>query len=170
MKKLYQALNIMNCESKIARSYGTDHELTYSDMGFLRCVQHNVNTKASDLSQYLGITNGAVAQLAKKLEKKGYLERYHVAGNKKEVHYRLTAEGETACLGCEEHYEKMRTNLSEYVETLDEGTLDRIIELFDVLAYNTEVYERCSIKLCSINTASTDEAGVKRCEKCQRIY
>ncbi len=83
VKKLYQALNIMICESKIARNYGTGHELTYSDINLLKCVQHNENAKASELSQYLGITNGAVAQLAKKLEDKGYLEPYRITGNKK---------------------------------------------------------------------------------------
>lgn len=167
--KLYQALNVMNCESKIARSYGTSHELTYSDIGLLRCVQHNEDAKASELSQCLGITNGAVAQLAKKLEMKGYIEPYRIASNKKEVYYRLTAKGEAACRGCEEHYEEIKENIRSYLETLDEETLDRISELFDVFVHSVEVYDHCSIKPCSSDAAGTEGTRVRRCEKCQRI-
>jgi DNA-binding MarR family transcriptional regulator len=169
-KKMYQALNIMICESKIARSYGTGHRLTYSDISLLKCVQHNENAKAGDLSQYLGITNGAVAQLAKKLEGKGYLEPYRITGNKKEVYYRLTAGGEAACQGYDEHYGKMRSSIEDYISTLDDGTIEKIIGLFDLVADSTAVYEHCSIKHAAGKTGRSQETAQKRCKKCQRIY
>ncbi len=170
IKKLYQALNVMICESKIARSYGTGHKLTYSDISLLKCVQRNENAKAGQLSQYLGITNGAVAQLAKKLEGKGYLEPYRISGNKKEVYYRLTAGGEAACLGYDQHYGKMRANLEDYIAALDEDTIEKIIGLFDVVADSIAVHEHCSIKHAADKTSPSQEAAIKRCEKCQRIY
>ncbi len=82
----------------------------------------------------------------------------------------MTANGEEACRGCDEHYGEMKANIGEYIETLDEETLDRIIGLFDVLVHSAEVYEHCSIKPCAGAIARTDGAEIKRCEKCQRIY
>ncbi len=146
VKKLYQALNIMICESKIARSYGTGHKLTYSDISLLKCVQHNEDAKASDLSQYLGVTNGAVAQFARKLEDKGYLEPYRITGNKKEVYYRLTADGEAACRGYDEYNGNMRANIEGYIAALDDNTIEKIIGLFDLVAYSAAVHEHCSIR------------------------
>jgi DNA-binding MarR family transcriptional regulator len=170
IKKLYQALNIMICESKIARNYGTSYKLTYSDISLLKCVQRNDNAKASELSQYLGITNGAVAQLAKKLQGKGYLEPYRITGNKKEVYYKLTAGGEDACRGYDEHYGKTRADIESYIGTLDDDTIERIIGLFDVVARSTAIYEHCSIKHAAGKINRSREAVGKRCEKCQRIY
>lgn len=170
IKKLYQALNIMICESKIARSYGTGHKLTYSDISLLKCVQHNENAKAGDLSQYLGITNGAVAQFAKKLADKGYLEPYRVSGNKKEVYYRLTADGEAACQSYDEHYGKMRTGIEGYIAALDDDTIEKIIGLFDLVADSTAVHEHCSIRHAAGKAGHSGKVTIKRCEKCQRIY
>jgi len=169
VKKLYQALNIMICESKIARSYGTCHKLTYSDISLLKCVQRNEAAKAGDLSQYLGITNGAVAQLAKKLGDKGYLEPYRITGNKKEVYYRLTADGEAACRGYDEHYGKIKSSIEDYIATLDDETVEKIIGLFDAVADCAAVHEHCSIKHAA-GKAGHSQAEIKRCEKCQRIY
>ena len=170
LKKLYASLNMMICESKIARTYGTAHKLTYSDISLLLCVRRNMDAKASVLSQYLGITNGAVAQLAKKLKTKGYLEPYRIPGNRKEVYYKLTANGEAACQGYDEHYRKMRSNIEGYISTLDDETIEKIIGLFDMVASNIAVYEHCSIKHAVAQTGPSQEGATKRCEKCQRLY
>ena len=170
VKKLYQALNIMICESKIARSYGTGHKLTYSDISLLKCVQRNENAKAGDLSQYLGITNGAVAQLAKKLEDKGYLTPYRISGNRKEVYYRLTADGEAACRGYEGHYEKMRSAVEGYIAALDDGTVEKITGLFTLVADISAVHEHCCIRQAADEAGQPGETAIKRCEKCRRIY
>lgn len=170
VKKFYQALNIMICESKIARCYGTDHKLTYSDISLLKCVQRNENAKASELSQYLGMTNGAVAQLTRKLESKGYLEPYRITGNKKEVYYRLTESGAAACQGYDEHYEGMYSNIEGYVATLDGDTIEKIIGLLELVTSSTAVYDHCSIKHAIGRADPSQETTTKRCEKCQRLY
>lgn len=170
INKLYRALNIMICESKIARNYGTGHKLTYSDISLLKCVQRNESAKASELSQYLGITNGAVAQLAKKLEGKGYLEPYRITGNKKEVYYKLTASGEKACRGYDEHYGKQKFNIEDYIAELDGDTIQKITGLFDTVADSAAVYDHCSFKPAAGKTNPSYEETAKRCEKCQRTY
>lgn len=170
IKKLYQTMNIMICESKIARCYGTGHNLTYSDITLLKCVQRNPGAKAGELSQYLGITNGAVAQLAKNMERKGYLEPYRIEGNKKEVYYSLTSDGETACRGYDEHYKKMRSNIEEYVSQMDDGAAEKLTELFELVAESAAMHEHCSIRHAFDKDGSSRDETIRRCEKCKRIY
>ena len=164
-KKLYQALNIMICESKEARSYGTAHRLTYSEIGLLKCVQNYEAAKAGDLSQYLGITNGAVAQLAKRLMEKDYLEPYRLGGNKKEVYYRLTAAGLAACQGYDGHNGRLKDRIAEYAAGLSDEELAKLCGFFDVIIH-TAGCERCTDDGPDDGTKTT----VKRCEKCQSIY
>ncbi len=171
IQSLFQALNILICESKIARSYGTGHKLTHSDISLLNCVRNNEGAKASDLSQYLGMTNGAVAQLAKKLEAKGYVKPYRIAGNKKEVYYRLTDSGETACKGCDEHYREMTAGIRDYVHTLDGETLSKLTGLFSVITDTAAVAKNCSIKQAAARkSGQSSGTAIKRCKRCQRLY
>lgn len=170
VRKLYQALSMMACELKVSRSYGTGYKLSDSDIGLLKCIRRNGNAKACELSQYLGITCGAVTQLAKKLEQKGYLEPYRLAGNKKEVYYRLTGEGETACYGHDAYFGKLRTGVEQYAATLDEAAVQKITGLFDVIADSVAALDHCSIKAAAQGECHLDQETVKRCEKCQGLY
>ncbi len=170
IKKLYQTISLMACEARISRSYGTSHELTASDIDLLKCVQRNAEAKASALSQYLGVTNGAVTQLAKKLVKKGYLEPYRATSNKKEIYYRLTCCGETACSGFDAHYAQITSKISDYIATLDNGTIDKIIGLFDVVTDSVAIEDHCSVKHDTDKAGCRHEAEGKRCEKCQKVY
>lgn len=172
-EKMHKAINIITCESKIPKNYGTEHKLTYSDICLLKCVQRNKNSKAGDLSKYLGMTNGAVAQLAKKLKNKGYLEPYRIPGNKKEVYYRLTEMGKKACDGYNKHYEKIKTCIESYTTTLDEETIKKIIGLFDIVVNTASVDKICSIKNTeqkNYEYYESKEDSIGRCEKCKRIY
>jgi len=157
-EKLYQTINIINCESKIAKNYGTEHNLTTSDISLLKCIQRNKNSKAGDLSQYLGMTNGAVTQLAKKLEKKEYLEPY-----------RLTENGERACEGYDKYYDKIKNRIESYIETLNDETVEKITGLFDAVANSASVDKECYIK-CDYEADETKQESIGRCEKCKRIY
>ena len=169
IEKLYQTINVINCESKIAKNYGTEHNLTTSDISLLKCIQRNENSKAGDLSQYLGMTNGAVTQLAKKLERKKYLEPYRMLGNKKEVYYKLTESGEKACEGYDRYYDKIKSKVEAYIETLDDETIEKITGLFDAVADSASVDKDCYIK-CEYESDETKQESIGRCEKCKRIY
>ncbi len=170
IEKFYQAVNIITCESKIAKNYGTEHKLTYSDISLLKCVQRNENSKAGDLSQYLGMTNGAVTQLAKKLESKGYLEPYRMPGNKKEIYYKLTETGETACEGYDLHYDEIKNRIESYISNLDDETIKKITGLFDAVAESASVDKNCSIKHSACKGDNSEKESIGRCEKCKRIY
>lgn len=164
--RLMQALHVMNCEFRTARSYGTPHKLSYSDMGLLQCVRRNRDAKSCELSQYLGITGGAVTQLAKKLADKGYLKPTRAAGNRKEVYYVLTEQGEDACRGYDRHYGGMAAHVREAASALDEAAAAGVMALLDAVIESVPAKERCAVRPC---TEPVDESK-KRCEKCQRIF
>lgn len=170
IRKMYRTLSLMACESKLARDYGTPYDLTASDIDFLKCVEKNAAAKASELSLYLGVTNGATTQLAKKLETKGYVEPYRLAGNKKEVFYRLTDIGQTACSGFDAHNATILQSIDDYVQGLDTQTIGQIEGLFDTVAQSLSVGEHCSIQHSADNRDYPQAAGGRKCEKCQKIY
>lgn len=169
IQKFHQAANLMICNSRTSRCYGTEHVLTYSDLSFLKCIQRNENAKAGDISQYLGITNGAVVQLSKKLEKKGYLESYRIEGNKKEVYYRLTKSGQTACDGYDKYNGDMNGLIQSYIQDLDEEIIQSMAGLFEAIITGIEFNKGCYIK----HTSEEEKLETKsdgRCEKCKRTY
>ncbi|WP_099469399.1 MarR family winged helix-turn-helix transcriptional regulator [Konateibacter massiliensis] len=169
IQKFHQAANLMLCDARTSRCYGTEYALTYSELSFLKCIQRNENTKAGDISQYLGITNGAVVQLAKKLEGKGYLESYRIEGNKKEVYYRLLESGQTACDGYDKYNDDMNALIEAYIEGLDEDTVQIIKGLFEGIITGIELKKGCYIKRAG-EEEKPDTKSDGRCEKCKRTY
>lgn len=169
IKKLYEVTSLMICDSKTSRAYGTDESLSYSELSFLKCIERNPKAKAGDISQYLGITNGAVAQLASKLEKKACLEAYRLNGNKKEVYYRLLEKGIVACKAYDHHNNRLNAKVEAYLENLDQETIQRIQGLFDTIITEINTEKACYIK-CSEHKGKSSANLEGRCEKCKRIY
>ncbi len=169
IKKFHQAVNIMLCDIKTSRCYGTEHSLTFSDISFLKCVERNEKAKAGEISRYLGITNGAVVQLARKLERKDYLEAYRMEGNKKEVYYRLTESGRTACGGYDEYNEDTDALIETTLKGLDEKTIRAVIAMFDAIINGIKLKKGCYIKITAEKTEQESKPE-GRCEKCKRTY
>ncbi|MDK2807539.1 MAG: hypothetical protein PWP24_272 [Clostridiales bacterium] len=166
IEKFHEAANLMVCDIRTARNYGTDYLLSYSDLSFLKCVERNEKTKAGDISKYLGMTNGAVNQLAKKLEKNGFLEAYRIEGNRKEVYYRLTKNGKTACQSFDAYNANMNGMIEDYIADLEEETLVTITGLFDTILTQIAKDKACYMKCDDENENKSDG----RCEKCKRTY
>lgn len=162
IRKLYRALNRMMCEARVPRAYGTGHKLTYSDIGLLKSVRQYESAKGGDLSQYLGITNGAVTQLARKLMDKGYLAPYRQEGNRKEVYYRLTETGERACEGYDEYTDRLKGRLGDYLTPLDAEAVAAIDGMLNIILANVSGCGRCG-------DGETNEKKT-RCAKCQTIF
>lgn len=167
IEKLYQAASLISCDARAFRTYGTDNTLTYSDITFLKCIERKVDTKAGEISNFLGITNGAVAQFSKKLIEKGYLEVYRLSGNKKEVYYRLTQKGGIACAAYDDYYNALNQRMEHYIQGLDEKTIQDINGFFDTLISGINIEKDCYIKGSCDDTTSAAEG---RCEKCRKVY
>ena len=73
----------VNANDKKPRTFGTRHKLYQSEIHFIEAIGLDGGYSASELSEKLGITNGAVTQVADKLLKKKLIEKYKKADNKK---------------------------------------------------------------------------------------
>ena len=60
----------INANDKKPRTFGTQHKLYQSEIHFIEAIGLSGDYSASELSEKLGITNGAVTQVADKLLKK----------------------------------------------------------------------------------------------------
>jgi DNA-binding MarR family transcriptional regulator len=139
VEKLYQTGVMLNNEMKQCRDYGSGHLLYHSEVHLIIAIYKHKDANVSELAQVLGITNGAVPQVANKLIQKGLIEKYRLKGNKKDIYYRLTEQGELVYWGHEIHHNQIHTKIAEYLNSLDDDKvqaiatfLDKTIESFGV--------------------------------------
>jgi DNA-binding MarR family transcriptional regulator len=133
MERIYFLINSFNAESKQARDYGTGDLLHHSEVHLIVAMFNHKDANASELAHALGVTNGAVTQVANKLVKKGLIERYKEKGNKKDTFFRLTKQSETVYYGHERHHEEMHADAIKFMDSLNENDVKVIIALFDKL-------------------------------------
>lgn len=131
IERLYEIVNILDKETKQPRSYGTDYSLYPSEVHLIAAIFNHGDANASELSRVLDITNGAITQVADKLSCKGLIERYKVKGNKKEVYFRLTEQGEQVYWEHEEHHNKMNAKVMNYIGALSANETKLIITFLD---------------------------------------
>jgi DNA-binding MarR family transcriptional regulator len=133
IEKLTHIVSIVNQEMKTAWDYGLGFPLHHSEVHLLEAIKFCKGANAGEIARYLGITNGAVSQVAKKLMDKALVETYQAEDNRKEVFFRLTPLGNKACAGHQRHHKKIDASLIKYVEHLDEKEYKAILGFFDVL-------------------------------------
>lgn len=132
-EKINRAMNAHNGEMKVARDYGTGFLLYHSEVHLLDAINLHEGENERELAARLGVTKGAVGQVAKKLLSKGLAESYRLPGNKKEIYFRLTALGRKAIAGHQQHHERINTGLFAYIESLEEKDVKIIMEFLDVM-------------------------------------
>jgi len=70
MRQAAKIQNRINSNDKKPRPFGTSQLLHQSEIHFIDAIESGEGINASRLSQKLGITNGAVTQIADKLVKR----------------------------------------------------------------------------------------------------
>jgi DNA-binding MarR family transcriptional regulator len=133
LEKLTHIISIVNREMKTAWDYGLGFPLCHSEVHLLEALKFCEGANAGEIARYLGITNGAVSQVAKKLIDKSLVETYRNEDNRKEVFFRLTPLGEKACAGHKRHHKKINASLNQYIEQLNETDYQAIIGFFDMM-------------------------------------
>lgn len=123
----------INSNDKRARSFGTSQMLHQSEIHFIDAVEPGDGLNASCLSEKLGITNGAVTQIADKLLKKSLVEKYKKDGNKKEVYIKLTPEGEIAFANHKKFHQELSGKVIGYLDGLNNSQVEGIKGLLNVI-------------------------------------
>jgi DNA-binding MarR family transcriptional regulator len=142
IEKLYKVLNMVQSEMKTARDYGVGFKMYHSEVHLLEAIFNHEGANASELSKILGLTNGAISQVAKKLLDKALIEHYQIPNNKKEVYFHLTNSGLKILEGHREHHARINATFFDFVENhaterdIQAITkfMDAIIEAFEPVA------------------------------------
>lgn len=113
----YRLLDVMlkleEAQERLHR-YGTDTPLFAAEIHMIKCVKENPNRHMTALAEVLGVTRGAVSQIAMKLEGKGMLIKERDEGSSLRRILRVTPEGERAYL----FHERLHAEFDRLVEGL----------------------------------------------------
>lgn len=126
----------INANDKRPRTFGTQYTLYQSEIHFIEAIGLDGGHSASELSEKLGITNGAVTQVADKLLKKKLIEKYKKADNKKTVYFKLTKEGTVAYNNHEKFHAGFNEKLTAYLNSLSKKEFDAIARLAELVDKN----------------------------------
>ncbi len=128
--------NRINSNGKKPRKFGTNHLLYQSEIHFIDAVEPGNGLIASAIAKKLGITNGAVTQIADKLVKKNLIEKYKAPGNKKEVFIKLTTEGEVAYANHKLFHKKLTDKMVEYLDGLNKEQMEALFGIVEIVDKN----------------------------------
>lgn len=126
----------INANDKKPRNFGTSQLLHQSEIHFIDAIETGEGLNASQLSEKLGVTNGAVTQTADKLLKKHLIKKYRIPGNKKEIYLKLTPEGEIAFKNHRLFHKKTSDKIIDYLDSLSAEQLDALFGLLDIIERN----------------------------------
>ena len=124
----------ISANDKKPKSFGTRHKLYQSEIHFIDAIGLDGGYSASELSEKLGVTNGAVTQVSDKLLKKKLIEKYKKQGNKKTVYFKLTEEGAVAYKNHEKFHADFNAKLVSYLTSLSKkefAALEKLAKLVD---------------------------------------
>ncbi len=124
--------------NKKPRKFGTNHLLYHSEIHFINAISSDNGLNVSQLSEKLGVTKGAITQVAEKLLRKKLIYKYNKDSNKKEVYIKLTPEGKIAYENHKKFHSKLSHKISNYMDTLTDNQVNAIFRLINVIDENLE--------------------------------
>ncbi|WPC43928.1 MarR family transcriptional regulator [Clostridium sp. JS66] len=133
LEKIICFSNKVSQNNKKPNNYGTEYMLYPAEIHMIEAIGNHKNANASELSIIMGITNGAINQVANKLIKKGLVEQYRMKDNKKDVFYQLTPQGEIANVEHSNYHKEQYRHMKEYIDELVPEKINIINKFFDEL-------------------------------------
>lgn len=110
----YAVANRTNQLKNKAVSFNGTPSINTASLHLMETIGNHPDANTTELADLLGITKGAVSQMATKLQGKGLLEKQKTCGNAKEVCLILTPEGENL----RQEHDKLHRELYEELDFL----------------------------------------------------
>lgn len=89
---LYTGIELEN----INRHYGTDVELSNTEVHCLKVIKENPGAHITGVAKKIGVSKMAISQLVRRLEKKGLVEKAESIENRSKLELSLTLKGDLA--------------------------------------------------------------------------
>lgn len=109
-----------------AHYFGGEQPLYTSEIHVLSCIGDNGGFCASDIARTLGVTRGAISQMLRKLEKKGYLTREADPDNKLRFILGLSPKGVKAYEKHLEYHAYLENMIRELTDGAGDGEREAI--------------------------------------------
>lgn len=116
----------MNQYFMTPRKYVEDEDLYMREVHFVVTIGLNGHPTMSELTHQLNVTQGAVTQMATRLEKKGYVLRQKDSADKRVTTVSLTEKGRRLC---ENHITYDRSEHASISQTLHEFSDEDLVRL-----------------------------------------
>lgn len=110
-----------------------------SEVHYIECIGKNIDSNVTKLAESLYMTRGAISKMTRKLIKKGVIESYQKPGNKKEIYFRLTDQGQKVY----EIHEKLHKEFQErdkvVFEQVTEAQFDSMLKFIENYSKHLDV-------------------------------
>lgn len=124
--KFHAIVKLTQEMDKAPRKFGTDELLSHSEIHLIEIIGDNSNLSVTDIARSFGVTKGAVSQILKRLEQKGYTEKKPDPDNLSRSIVFLTSKGHTSYYAHKHWHEKMDGGFSKYLGEMSQGEFDTI--------------------------------------------
>jgi DNA-binding MarR family transcriptional regulator len=136
--------NKYNSLEKIPVDYGVGKDLYHSERHLLDQIGDYPEKNITELSQFMGVTKGAISQTVKKLENKGIVYRYKGDQNEKEVFLELTEIGKGVY---EKHKEVNQKSIQPLYEELKKYSDDKVYFLVEMFKWMDKFLDKSKVKM-----------------------
>ena len=129
MELFIQAAHRYHALEKIPAKTQAKHDLYHSERHWLDKIGSEPGMNVTEFARAAGITKGAVSQVVKKLEAKGFVRRYKGGDNNKEVFLELTRAGRELHVAHRKKNEETIKPLVEELKKYPDGSIKGFISL-----------------------------------------
>lgn len=129
-RQFLDTIEQFNVSDKKARKFGTDNILYISEIHLIEYIGNSKTLHISEIARGLGITKGAVSQMVKKLERKGYVKKIIDLENKSRILVHLTKKGEVAYLEHQKYHENIDNLI---ISAIEEYSIEEVVVICEFL-------------------------------------
>lgn len=128
--------SLTNLFNKIEAHYRPQMEAEFTDISLseieaIEYIANNAQPNVTRLADHLYMTRGAASKITKKLLDKGYIARYQLPDNKKEIYFQLTPKGKSINARHEALHQKFAENDQVIFDELTDEAVSNILEFLN---------------------------------------
>ncbi|WP_440945794.1 MarR family winged helix-turn-helix transcriptional regulator [Methanosarcina sp. T3] len=100
-----------------------------SEFHIIEVVGKYPEKNLTSIASHLGVTRGAISQMAQKLEKKGLVKRARTPDNKKNIMLELTGFGQEAFEWHKALHESLETGIRDELEQMSDADIEKLLRV-----------------------------------------
>ena len=142
IEQTLRLINKYNSLEKKLYNFGIDELLTPAEIHTIDCIGKNSGINVTLLAEKLGITKGAVSQMANKLKKKDLVIKLKDSENDKEVILLLSKKGKIAFNGHIKFHKDIYKDLIPLLENTSMEGINSFKEIINKIEFDLDRYKK----------------------------